>query len=222
MRTSPRLALLDLDGTLTDSAPGIMASIADAYRELGLTPPTTEVLRTFVGPPIADNLLGHGVPAEQLDAGIAAYRRSYAAGGMYDNRVYPGILDCLTTLRAAGVTLAVATSKPESFAVPICEHLGLAGHLDAIFGASLGGTRTTKAEVVGYALERLGAGEESGWRRVMVGDRSHDVHGARAHGIDCLGVAWGYAAPGELADAGAVAVVDTPQSLAPAVLARLS
>lgn len=217
---SPRrpLVLLDLDGTLTDSAPGILGSIRDTYAQLGIPVPAEDVLRGFVGPPLHENLLGHGVPADRLDEAVAAYRHSYATG-MFDNAVYPGIPAALADLRAAGARLIVATSKPEPFAVRICAHLDLTRRVDAIAGASMDGRRGSKAQVVARALSM--AGLDADGPRIMVGDREHDVHGAREHGIRTIGAGWGYAAPGELGTAGALAIADQPGDLARTVLAAL-
>lgn len=216
--TSP-LVLLDLDGTLIDSIPGIVASIAVAYRRCGLPVPTDTELRSFVGPPIGDSLRAHGVPDDRVDEVVRAYREDFGATGMHDATVFDGIPELLTDLRAAGCRLVVATSKPEVFAVPICADHGLTPLVDGIFGAPLDESGT-KADVIARAL----AAEPhapSPATTLMVGDREHDVHGARAHGIDCVGVSWGYAAPGELAAAGAVAVVETVVELRRTVLARV-
>jgi phosphoglycolate phosphatase len=224
------LVLLDLDGTLTDSAPGILASVRHAYAALGLPVPAEPLLRGFVGPPLAESFLTHGVPADLVGDAVAAYREVYAAGNLLDNAVYPGVPECLTALRDDGVRLAVATSKPEPMARRIVAHFGLEAFLerglDDVFGATLDGTRTSKGDVVGHALTSLDAAgldatalAQAGGV-VMVGDREHDVHGAAAHGIACVGVAWGYAYPGELVAAGASAVVGTAGELATTLLDR--
>lgn len=213
------LVLLDLDGTLTDSAPGITTSVTHAYRTLGLPVPDAAALRSFVGPPITESFPRHGVPAERVAEAIATYRADFAVTGMWDNSLYPGIPEQLQRLRDAGCLLAVATSKPEVFAVPIVEHFGLTSRLAGVFGAPVD-EQGTKGDVIARALATLG--RDPGTSPVlMVGDRSHDVVGAREHGIGCLGVGWGYAAPGELAAAGAVALVDDVGALASAVLALL-
>jgi phosphoglycolate phosphatase len=221
--TSP-LVLLDLDGTLMDSAPGITASAAHAYRALGLDVPDAATLRTFVGPPITDSFPAHGVPPERVGEAVAAYRSVYADGGMYDATVFDGIPDALTALREAGCTLAVATSKPEVYAQPVCEKFGLADLVDAVFGAPLDESTSTKADVVERALVTLDVprpGAPGAGPVLMVGDREHDVHGAAVHAVGCLGVAWGYALDGELERAGALAVVDAVDDLAAAVLELL-
>lgn len=214
--TSP-LVLVDLDGTLIDSISGITASIAVAFRRCGLPVPTPTELRTFIGPPIYDGLRAHGVPEDRLDEVVRAYREDFGATGMHDATVFDGIPGLLADLRSAGCRLVVATSKPEVFAVPICADLGLTPHLDGVFGAPLDESGT-KADVIARALAAEPGPVSAA---LMVGDREHDVHGARENGIDCVGVTWGYAAPGELTTAGAAVIVDTVEDLRRTVLARL-
>lgn len=223
----PDLVLLDLDGTLTDSAPGIVASLRAALEESGLPVPDEGALHRFVGPPLPLMLAVAGVPEGRVDELVATYRRHFTAGGMFDNSVFPGIPGALTALRDAGARLAVATSKPEVYARQIVDHFGLAdlfeGGLDGVFGADHdGGPRNSKAAVVGHALASLAARGVvvPTDRTVMVGDREHDVLGAAEHGIVTVGVAWGYAAPGELEDAGAALVVHTPDELVAALGTR--
>jgi phosphoglycolate phosphatase len=193
-----RIVLFDLDGTLSDSAPGILASLRYAFDVNGLAPldPTTE--RELLGPPFYESLppiIGH----DRLGPVIESYRARYAEA-MYDTSAYPGVPELLAALVADGRRLAVATSKPEHYAVPIVEHLGLARFFETVGGDELDGSLRTKALVIGKVLARLGdPGPDD---VVMVGDRSHDVVGARAHGITCVGVRWGYAMPGELEQAG--------------------
>jgi phosphoglycolate phosphatase len=218
--TARPLVLLDLDGTLTDSAPGIVASARVAYATLGLPVPDDATLRTFVGPPLVGSFLAHGVPGEQIAEAITAYRAEFATRGMWDNSVFDGIPAALAALRAAGATLLIATSKPTVYAVPIAERFGLAAAVDGVFGAPPDLVASDKASVIGEALGSLSTFDPR--RALMVGDREHDVAGARAHGIATLGVAWGYAVDGELERAGAVGVVGRPDELAQAVLARLS
>lgn len=217
--TSP-LVLLDLDGTLTDSAPGITASAAHAYRTLGLPVPDDAALRSFVGPTIHESFPLYGVPLERVGEAVAAYREVFAETGMWDNAVYDGIPEQLRLLREAGCILAVATKKPEFFAVPICDRFGLTPLVDGVFGTPLD-EQATKAEVIAKAMATLGWVPGSA-PAVMVGDRKHDVEGAREHGIDCLGVTWGYASEGELAAAGAVELLDDVGALAGTVLRLLA
>jgi phosphoglycolate phosphatase len=137
---------------------------------------------------------------------VTAYRAHYSAGAMVDAPPYPGIPELLSQLRADGVTLAVATSKPEPFAVAILEHVGLLGQFPSVHGASLDGAVRHKAQVVAAAL----AAHPEGSAPVLVGDRAQDVAGAAAHGIPCIGAGWGPAEDGELVEAGAAAVAATP------------
>ncbi|SDB91341.1 phosphoglycolate phosphatase [Sanguibacter gelidistatuariae] len=216
------LALVDLDGTLTDSAPGIIASITYAFDTLGLPRPSEEDLRRVVGPPIEESALRHGVPGERLTEFVTAYRAAFTGGGMLNNSVYPGIREALTTLLDGGIRLVVATSKPEVFARQILEHFDLDQFFEAICGSTLDGTRSTKADVIEHALKTVAA-TEGGLPQVsdivMVGDREHDILGARTHGIETIAVTWGYAAAGEHAAARPRAVASTPDELAAAVLA---
>ena len=212
-----RLVLFDLDGTLVDSTPGIWASIRVAAAELGLPAPTEGQLRSMVGPPLQDGFAGaFGLTGDDVDRAVAAYRRHYAAGAVLDARLYPGISELLGGLRDGGARLAVATSKPEPFAVRVLEHTGLLTAFASVHGATFDGTVRHKDQVVGAAL----AAHPDAQRPVLVGDRSHDVLGARAHGLPCIGAGWGPAPPGELVAAGAAAVAATPGDV-PAALARV-
>jgi phosphoglycolate phosphatase len=212
-----RLVLFDLDGTLVDSTPGIWASIRVAAAALGLPEPTPGQLRSMVGPPLEDGFAGaFGLSGDDVTRAVLSYRAHYTAAAMFDAAVYPGIPELLAGLRAAGAVLAVATSKPEEFAVRILDHVGLLPAFTSVHGATLDGTVRHKDQVVAAAL----AAHPDGERPVLVGDRSHDVLGARAHGLPCIGAGWGPAPPGELAAAGAAAVAATPAEV-PAALARL-
>jgi len=202
-----RLVLFDLDGTLVDSTPGIWASVRVAAAELGLPEPTPGQLRAMVGPPLEDGFAAaFGLPPGDVARAVAAYRAYYGAGALLDADVYPGVPELLAALRADGALLAVATSKPEPFALRVLAHVGLLPAFAGVHGATLDGAVRHKDQVVGAAL----AAHPDGERPVLVGDRSHDVLGARAHGLPCIGAGWGPALPGELAAAGAVAVAGRP------------
>jgi phosphoglycolate phosphatase len=186
--TRPQLVLFDLDGTLTDSAEGIVASFRHALGEVGAPVPEGDLAGRIVGPPMHQTLRSLGL-GERADAAIAAYRADYTSRGWAMNRTFDGIPALLADLQAAGVRLAVATSKAEPTARRILAHFGLDGFFEVIAGAGLDGTRAAKADVVASALARL---EPLPDRVVMVGDRRHDVEGAAAHGIDTVVVGWGY------------------------------
>ncbi|SET51547.1 HAD hydrolase-like protein [Geodermatophilus poikilotrophus] len=202
-----RLVLFDLDGTLVDSTPGIWASVRAAADALGLPEPTPEQLRGMVGPPLQDGFaLVLGVPPDDVPRAVAAYRAHYSAGALLDATVHRGVPELLTALADAGATLAVATSKPEPFAVRLLAHTGLLPSFASVHGATFDGTVRHKDQVVAAAL----AAHPDGERPVLVGDRAHDVLGAAAHGLPCIGAGWGPAPPGELVDAGAAVVAATP------------
>lgn len=218
--------LLDLDGTLTDSAPGILASMQYALDALGLPPLPPDARSRFVGPPMHDNLrelyalAGVTATADQLARAVVAYREHYVPIGLFDNSLFAGVPGMLTDLADAGATLAVATSKAEPMAIRILEHFGLGSRFATIVGSTLDGSRSAKADIIAEAQLRLGALDPD--RTVMVGDRSHDVHGARAHNIGCYGAGWGYGAKGELEAAGAIEVLPDPTRLPGALRARFS
>lgn len=204
--------LFDLDGTLTDSRIGITTSIRHAMAVLG-RPLAPEVdLDWCIGPPLIDAFarLLDGDRARAAD-GVAAYRARYSTIGLYENAVYPGIPDLLDRLVADGRTLVLATSKPRVFAIRILEHFDLARRFRAVHGSELDGTRADKTDLVPWILAEEALDPATA---VMIGDRRHDVEGARAAGIAAIGVAWGFGAPGELAQAGAAAIVASPAELA--------
>ncbi len=187
---SPQLVIFDLDGTLTDSAAGIVASFRHALGEIGAPVPDGDLAGLVVGPPMHHTLTSMGLGDRAREA-FAAYRADYTTRGWAMNSLFDGIPELLTDLRASGVRLAVATSKNEPTARRIIEHFGIDGHFEVIAGASPDGTRSSKADVVARALAQLGPLPQ---RVLMVGDRSHDVEGAAAHGIDTVVVEWGYGA----------------------------
>lgn len=188
--TRPQLVIFDLDGTLTDSADGVVASFRHALAAVGAEVPDGDLTAQVVGPPMQQTMAALGLGA-RADEAIAAYRADYTQRGWAMNSLYDGIWALLADLRRAGVRLAVATSKSEPTAQRILEHFCIAQHFDVIAGASLDGTRAAKADVLARALEQLDPLPD---RVLMVGDRAHDVAGARAHGIDTVVVEWGYGA----------------------------
>ena len=212
----PNCIFFDLDGTLTDSGPGIVASVAYALRKLGVEPPEPEQLRPFIGPPLLWSFSHfYGFDEEKSKEAVRLYREYFTAGGMFENSVYPGIPEALERLRAAGFRLAVATSKPELFSRQIISHFGLDKYFEAVCGAAMDESRTEKADVIRYALDTLGVAPEES---LMVGDREHDVLGAKAVGLPCLGVLWGYGSREELTNAGASALAETPEDMAGLIL----
>lgn len=221
-----KIVLLDLDGTLTKSDPGILASVRYACKALNFPIPSEKELLRFVGPPIVESMQRNGMKKEQLPKAVEAYRKAYStptfpdpqnpgelAPGMYLNSVYNGIPEALATMRKSGYVLAIATAKPEPQAIPVCKHLGLTSQVDHIFGASIDWSRLHKADVIRYAFENLKYDPKHGDRAVMVGDRWTDIDGAREAGLETIGVRWGYSEPGELEKHGAVAYAEKPVDL---------
>jgi phosphoglycolate phosphatase len=170
-------------------------------------------MRTYLGPPLAVTWREHyNFSDEQITQALAIYREYYHDVGMFENEVFDGIPELLQKLNDDGITLATATSKPDFSATRIIEHFGLTDYFTFIGAANLEGTRDSKALVIEHTLDQLEASATT-HRILMVGDRHHDVHGAKEHGIDTIGVLWGYGDAQELTEAGAVALVQDPQAL---------
>ena len=196
--TSPmpiRTVLFDLDGTLSDSFAGIVASLRHALATHGLDVLTEEGVRALIGPPL-HRTLPTIVGAHRYDAVFATFKAHQDAGARVATTLFPGVVDLLDLLGTAGLTLAVATSKHEVGARQVVAHLGIADYFATVCGEQPGGPRDDKTKVVAEVLRRLDADPAT---TVLVGDRVHDAVGARDNGIGFLGAAWGYAASGELA-----------------------
>jgi len=218
--TSPYTCILfDLDGTIVDSAPGIIASLAFTFEKMGKPIPSPTEMLAFVGPPILDSFrdLAHLDPAESARA-LEIYRENYLEVGVHDSTPFEGVGDVLRAIHESPVPLSLATSKPELPATLILEHLGLARFCDIITGASADEVRSAKKDVVEEALKRLAAMGADISRPVLVGDRKHDVEGAAAHGVPTIFVTWGYGSVAE--QVGTVGVVNSPAELIPLLLPR--
>ena len=205
--------LFDLDGTLTDSAPGIIRCVQYALEKCGKgTCPDRELL-PFIGPPLTESFQKIcGMTAAEANTALEYYRERFACVGMYENSVYDGIPELLQNLRQAGKTLAVATSKPQLYAEKILEHFGLAAHFSTIAGPGFNGELPTKADVISEVLQRLHLTAADKNAAVMLGDREHDAIGAQQNKIAIIGA--GYGSPGELSAAGVRQIVSTPQDFA--------
>ena len=201
--------LFDLDGTLTDSGEGIINCAILALEHFGCPIPTREEMRVFVGPPLHESFIKHGIPADKTEEAIAVYRSRYIPIGAYENTPYPGIRELLEALKADGHTLYVATSKPEAMSIKILEYFDLAKYFDMICGATMDTSRSSKEDVIAYLLEMNGRADNI----IMVGDTKFDVLGAKHHGIRTVGVSWGYGKVEEMVSAGAVAIADTMEEL---------
>lgn len=206
--------LFDLDGTLTDPWEGITRCVQHALAHFGIDEPQDN-LTTFIGPPLRDSFrLRYDMSIEEAETAVAVYRERFSTVGLYENRLFPEVPAMLERLKARGARLALATSKPEEFARIILDHFEITAYFDFIVGASMDAERMTKDAVIAEALRQMGhdgnalAARGAGTSEepqeaaraqsiVMVGDREHDVEGARAFGIPCIGVTWGYAPEGE-------------------------
>lgn len=204
--------LFDLDGTLTDPGIGITNSVMYALRKYGIEVSGRSELYRFIGPPLIESFQSfYGFSHDQAVESVGFYREYYRDRGIYENRVYEGIPALLAGLRAAGKHLLLATSKPEEFAVQILGHFGLLDYFDVAAGAAMDETRTTKADVIAYALGLAGITDPGGC--IMVGDRKHDVLGAKAHNMASLGVLFGYGSRRELEEAGADLIAETVEEI---------
>ena len=194
--------LFDLDGTLTDPALGITNSVAYALSKWDITVSDRSELFKFIGPPLLDSFAEYyGFSDSQSRLALKYYREYFTDRGMFENRVYEGIPQLLSELKSRNKKLIVATSKPEEFAVRILQHFKLDGYFDFIGGASMDETRVKKADVIQYALDSCNIIDRSSV--VMVGDRLHDINGAKLCGLPSIGVTYGYGSFDELKDAGA-------------------
>lgn len=204
-----KAVLFDLDGTLTDSGEGIINCAILALEHFGLPIPTREEMRVFIGPPLHETFIRHGVPADKAEEAVAVYRSRYIPIGKYENKPYDGIRELLETLQNRGYKLYVATSKPEGMSKDILNHFDLAKYFTMICGASMDTSRSSKEAVIAYLMEESGEKDNM----VMVGDTKFDIIGAKHHGIPAIGVSWGYGEVEEMISAGAVAIADTPEEL---------
>lgn len=201
----------DLDGTLTDPKIGITRSIQYALGKLDHPAmPTEDELTWCIGPPLRASFVKLLGGDHAADAAVAFYRERFSDVGLFENGVYDGVPEVLTTLRASGHRLFVATSKPHVFAERIIDHFGLRDHFERVFGSELDGTRVDKSDLLEYALKEAAVDP---LRTLMIGDRSHDMVGARNNGMKGIGVLYGYGSRNELTQAGALHVCATPRAI---------
>ena len=198
--------LFDLDGTVTDPMIGITKSVQYALRKFNIEVENLNDLCKFIGPPLKDSFMNfYGFNEEDALKAITFYREYFSVTGLYENVVYENFEDILIALKEQNKSLIIATSKPTVFAEKILEHFNLKKYFDFIAGSNLDNTRTKKADVISYALEQQGLTETS--EMIMIGDREHDVIGAKALGIESIGVLHGYGSYGELSNSGANYIV---------------
>ena len=195
------MILFDLDGTLTDPGEGITNSVAHALAKYGIINTDRSELYPFIGPPLyASFMKYYGFTEEESHKAVEYYREYYRDKGIFENKLYSGIEECLKKLKEAGKTVLVATSKPEIFANKILAHFGIDKYFDIVAGATLDGKLIEKADIINYAFEKCGLEKSTA---IMIGDRSFDVLGAKEQGIASAGVLWGYGSREELENSGA-------------------
>ena len=197
----------DLDGTLTDPGVGITNSVAYALKKWDIEVSERSLLYPFIGPPLSDSFQQYfGFSKEDSMKAIEYYREYFRDRGIFENEVYDGVHELLTALRTEGKKIVLATSKPEGFARTILKHFDLMKYFDFVAGTSMDESRNKKGQVIAYALESLGITDRS--TVVMVGDREHDVIGAKENGLDSIGVLFGYGSREELENAGATYIAE--------------
>ena len=203
---SKEYILFDLDGTLTDPKIGITSSVAYSLESFGIKVNSLDDLICFIGPPLKESfMVYYGMDDEQAELAVAKYRERFAPIGIFENEVFEGIVHMLERLKNAGKIIALATSKPEIFAKQIMEHFDLAKYCTFMAGSELDGSRVNKADVITYCLENLGVSDPA--KAIMVGDRKHDILGAKKNGLESVGVLFGYGSREEHENAGADHIV---------------
>jgi len=220
--------LFDLDGTLTDPKEGITKCVQYALADFGIIEPDLDALTCFIGPPLLQSFREYyGFDEAEAKRAVAKYRERFSTIGLFENSVFDGVHEMLEKLKADGKVICLATSKPEVYAKKIIEKYGVHKYFDIVVGSELDGRRTNKAEVIEEVLRKLVAdeGEEEDQnvyakrietireKAIMVGDRHHDIDGAKVCRMESIGVRFGYAEPNELEEAGATYIVDTVESL---------
>ncbi|MBR5528495.1 MAG: HAD hydrolase-like protein [Clostridia bacterium] len=209
--------LFDLDGTLTDSGPGIRNAVCHALKRFGIEEHDESALNRFIGPPLYDSFMRfYGIPADRAKHGENYFREYYSDKGIFENSVYDGIPECLERLKNNGVSLFIATSKPDFMAQKVISHFNLDKYFELISGADIERGITAKSDVIRLLFENRSDIQPSSC--VMVGDREHDVYGAAKFGIPCIGVMWGYGSSEEFSRSGALCTVNTPNDLAEYIL----
>lgn len=204
--------LFDLDGTLTDPGTGITNSIMYALEKMSAEPMSREELYKFIGPPLLDSFSKYcGMNESESKQALEYYREYFVPKGMYENEVYPGIPELLSGLKNAGKHVILATSKPEPFSVEILRHFGLDKYFDFIAGSTLDEKRTKKSEVISYIIDSMNISDIC--ECIMIGDREHDILGAKQNGMRSIGVTFGYGSRKELESAGADYIADTPSDI---------
>lgn len=207
--------LFDLDGTLTDSAVGIISSFRHVLNGYGIDADESEI-RKCIGPPLIEGLASFGIPPDRRAEAVTAYREYFSITGIFENTLYPGVTEMLASIADAGIVIGLATSKLTEYAVRILDHFRIAENFEVVAGATRDGSRLHKDDIVGFALGELGRPDAA--CGAMVGDREHDIYAAVSHGLRPLAVGWGYGGTDELIGAGAPGIIASPADLAALIL----
>lgn len=203
----------DLDGTLTESGEGITKSVQYALEKIGKPEEDLEKLKVFVGPPLMEQFMKYaGVDEATGRKAVEFYRERYEVKGIYENHPYESVEEMLQELKRKGYILAVASSKPEYYVTQILDYFKLSSYFDVVVGSEMNGARTSKSEVIEEALKRINMSDKRN-EVLMVGDKEHDVLGARVAGLDCVAVAYGYGTQEELTEANPLKIVDSVDEL---------
>lgn len=211
------IVLFDMDGTLTDSKPGIINSIVYALNKKGVPVPPDDILNLFIGPPLLDSYEKYcGLKGDEGWDALMKYREYFNEKGYLENSIYPGIPECLERLKNAGCRVMMATSKPEDYARKIAVHFGIDGYFEFIGGADQEETRVEKPDVIRYVLDSCNITDMD--RVIMVGDRKYDVLGAKELGAASIGVLYGYGEETEIREAKPSYIAATPAEVADIVL----
>ncbi len=216
MKSKYGMVLFDLDGTLTDSGPGIMASVHFALGKMNLPVPPRSVLRRFVGPPLFTSFTQLcGMTPKQAETAIGYFREAYSESGVYNNSVYPGIPETLESLRKSGARLAVATSKPGSMTKVVLEHFGLLKYFDFVSAADESDKCAGKEELILPVLKKASLAPA---QAVMIGDTKFDTAGAENAGTAFLGVLYGFGTEEEMRREGASVFAHTAEEISSLLL----
>lgn len=205
--------LFDLDGTLTESGEGITKSVQYALEKMGKPEPDLKKLECFIGPPLVEMFQSYaGMTEEEARRATEIYRERFRPIGIFENQPYPGVPEMLQELKQKGYLLGVASSKPEEFVRIILDHFQLTSCFDEITGSEMHGQRNTKSQVIEEALRRMKLSDDRA-AVILVGDKEHDVLGARECGLECLAVSYGYGTPEELQAAAPLQIIDSVEGI---------
>ena len=200
--------IFDMDGTIMDTSEGVMRSVQYALRKMGLPDDDLERIRRFIGPPLYEAFSEYyGMNDADATEAVRQYRVRYADIGVLEYTPYAGMIELIADIRRAGMKVGIATGKPEKFTRVILQHSGLEKYVDMLITPNLGDKKQDKPEMVRAIMEKLGQ------KAVMIGDRCFDMEGAKANGIDCIGVTQGFGSEEELRESGASCIVEGAQGI---------